>query len=74
MRTFVVDISKFEYCRPKSQKEFDSYTIYAYTPAMLAIENYVLYASRCQSTGCGTPKSHGQEISMIFGSWVLLAQ
>jgi hypothetical protein len=38
MRTFVIDISKFEYCQPKSEKELDSYTIYTYTPAMLAIE------------------------------------
>jgi hypothetical protein len=38
LRTFVIDISKFEYCQPKSEKELERYTIFAYTPAMLAIE------------------------------------
>ncbi len=38
LRTFVIDISKFEYCLPKSERELESYAIFAYTPAMLAVE------------------------------------
>ena len=37
-RIFRIEISKHEYCEPKAEHEFDGYTIYAYTPAMIAIE------------------------------------
>lgn len=37
-RTFIVDISKHEYCGGKLEAELDGYTIYVYTPAMIAIE------------------------------------
>ena len=37
-RTFTVDISKHEFCAGKTETEFDDYTIYVYTPAMIAIE------------------------------------
>lgn len=33
-----VDISKYEYCEEKQEKEVDGYTIYVYTPKMLIIE------------------------------------
>jgi hypothetical protein len=36
--TFKVDISKFEYCEPKTEKELDGYTIYVYTPLMVVYE------------------------------------
>jgi len=38
LRTFTVDFSKFEYCGEKQAAELDDYTIYVYSPAMLAIE------------------------------------
>ncbi len=37
-RTFRVQISKYEYCIGKQEKELDHYTINVYTPEMLAIE------------------------------------
>jgi hypothetical protein len=37
-RTFTVDLSKYEYCAPKVSKELDHYTIYVYTPEMIAAE------------------------------------
>ncbi len=37
-RSFKVQISKHEHCVGKCEVEFDNYTIYVYTPEMLAIE------------------------------------
>ncbi len=37
-RVFKVDFSKYEYTSGKLRKEMDNYTIYVYTPAMIAIE------------------------------------
>jgi hypothetical protein len=38
LRTFTIDISKFEYCAPKIEAEIKNYTVYVYTPAMIAAE------------------------------------
>jgi len=35
---FKVDISKFEYCEPKEERDLDGYTIYVYTPIMVIYE------------------------------------
>jgi len=37
-RTFSIDISKHEFCAEKESRELDGFTIWLYTPAMLAIE------------------------------------
>jgi predicted nucleotidyltransferase component of viral defense system len=37
-RKFSVDISKFEYCEGKVERELDSYTIYVYSPEMIVVE------------------------------------
>lgn len=37
-RNFTVDMSKFEYCEGKVERELDSYTIYVYSPEMIVIE------------------------------------
>lgn len=37
-RTFKVEISKHEYCATKTERELDGFTIYVYTPLMIAIE------------------------------------
>src|SRR5687767_9380324 len=37
-RRFKVDISKFEFCELKEERELDSFTIYVYTLPMMAIE------------------------------------
>ena len=38
LRTFTVQLSKFEYCTGKAEVELDYYTIYVYTPAMIVAE------------------------------------
>ena len=38
MRVFTVDFSKWEYTGGKARAELDDYTIYVYTPAMIALE------------------------------------
>jgi hypothetical protein len=37
-RKFSVDMSKFEYCEGKVERELDSYTIYVYSPVMIVVE------------------------------------
>lgn len=37
-RTFTIQVSKFEYCKNKVEANLDDYTIYVYTPAMIAFE------------------------------------
>jgi hypothetical protein len=37
-RNFSVDMSKFEYCEGKVERELDSYTIYVYSPEMIVVE------------------------------------
>jgi len=38
LRCFTVDLSKYEYCAGKMEKELDDYTIYVYSPEMIVIE------------------------------------
>lgn len=37
-KAFRIDISKFEYCEPKQERELDGFTIYVYTPEMIVFE------------------------------------
>jgi predicted nucleotidyltransferase component of viral defense system len=37
-RVFTIDISKWEYCTGKRETQLEEFTIYVYTPAMLALE------------------------------------
>ena len=37
-KTFTVDISKYEFCETKEERELDGYTIYVYTPLMMIFE------------------------------------
>ena len=37
-KKFQIDISKFEYCSRKEERELDGYTIYVYTPEMIVFE------------------------------------
>jgi len=37
-KKFRVDISKFEYCSGKEEKEMEGYTVFAYTPEMILFE------------------------------------
>ncbi|HKT13581.1 MAG TPA: nucleotidyl transferase AbiEii/AbiGii toxin family protein [Terriglobia bacterium] len=38
VRTFKMQISKFEYCKPKIRAELDGFQLYIYTPAMIVLE------------------------------------
>ena len=48
---FEIDISKFEYTASKVEKEFDKYTIYVYTPEMLAFEKLRAICQQCKEYG-----------------------
>ena len=37
-KKFFIDISKFEYCIPKEERDIEGYTIYVYTPEMIVLE------------------------------------
>lgn len=37
-KTFRIELSKHEFCRDKAETQLDHYTVYVYTPEMLAIE------------------------------------
>ena len=37
-RVFTIDISRWEFCQGKTETQLEEFTIYVYTPAMLAIE------------------------------------
>ena len=37
-RTFSIDMSKHEYCAPKRERELQDFTIYVYSPEMIALE------------------------------------
>lgn len=38
LKTFKIDISKYEYCKRKTPIDFEGYTIFIYTPEMIIIE------------------------------------
>jgi len=52
-----IDISKYEFCRDKEEKDLDGYTIYVYSPEMLVIEKL---RATCQQTKeyCKIVKTH----------------
>ncbi len=57
-KAFRIDISKFEYCRPKRPREVDGATVYVYTPEMMVFEKLRAicqqmpqYARSVRSTG-----------------------
>jgi hypothetical protein len=56
LRTFSVDVSKYEYCEGKVEREFDAYAIYVYSPEMIAIEKL---RAICQQMPDYTLGSHG---------------
>jgi hypothetical protein len=38
VRTFTIDLSRYEYCEAKKEFELDNFIIYVYTPEMIAVE------------------------------------
>lgn len=37
-KTYGIEISKWEYCKPKRRTEIENYTVYVYTPEMIVVE------------------------------------
>jgi len=54
-RVFTVDLSKHEYTQGKEEHELDDYTIYVYSPEMIAIEKL---RAICQQMPCYPHKGH----------------
>jgi len=65
-RKFHVDISRCEYCRGKTPVDIDGYTIYVYTPAMIAIEKLRAICQQTQEYCEFIGKSHRQARARDF--------
>ncbi len=63
LRSFVVDLSKYERCHNKVEKAFDDYTIFVYTPEMMAIEKL---RALCQQAESYKPNPHKRARSRDF--------
>jgi hypothetical protein len=46
-KVFTIEISKYEFCAPKVEREFDDYTVYVYPPELIAAEKL---RAICQQT------------------------
>jgi predicted nucleotidyltransferase component of viral defense system len=62
-RKFSVDMSKFEYCGGKVERELDSYAIYVYSPEMIAVEKL---RAICQQMPEYTLRSHASPRARDF--------
>ena len=65
-RTFHVDISKSEYCRGKTPVDIDGYTVYVYTPQMIAFEKLRAICQQTQEYCSAIGKSHRQARARDF--------
>jgi hypothetical protein len=57
-RKFTIDISKFEFCLGKTQREIKGYAIYVYTPAMIAFEKLRAICQQTKEYADQIGKSH----------------
>ncbi len=70
LRVFSADLSRWEYTEGKVPAELDAYTIYVYTPAMIALEKLRAIASKWKHMRRQAERStRVREISMIFTPW-----
>ena len=67
-RVFTVDISKWEFCEGKAETQLEEFTIYVYTPPMLAIEKIRAICQQMPEYPIRVAKtaSLGLEISMTY--------
>lgn len=65
-RTFRVDISRCEYCRGKTPVDIDGYTVYVYTPQMIAFEKLRAICQQTQEYCSSIGKSHRQARARDF--------
>ena len=66
VRTFHVDISRCEYCRGKTPVDIDGYTVYVYTPQMIAFEKLRAICQQTQEYCSSIGKSHRQARARDF--------
>lgn len=62
-RIFTIDMSKYEYCGGKQELELDGFSIYVYTPAMIAIEKL---RAICQQMEAYPMRKHRQPRARDF--------
>ncbi len=66
MRTFHVDISRCEYCQGKTPVDIDGYTVYVYTPQMIAFEKLRAICQQTEEYCSSIGKSHRQARARDF--------
>lgn len=65
-KTFRVDISKHEYCQPKSRVDMGGYVVYVYTPEMIAFEKLRAICQQTEQYCMSIGKSHRQARARDF--------
>ncbi len=65
-RTFHVDISRCEYCQGKTPVDIDGYTVYVYTPQMIAFEKLRAICQQTEQYCSSIGKSHRQARARDF--------
>jgi hypothetical protein len=73
-RIFRIEISKHEYCEPKAEHEFDGYTIYAYTPAMIAIEKLRAICQQMPEYPLISPAMKRARARDFYDIWAILTE
>jgi hypothetical protein len=66
IRTFHVDISRCEYCRGKTPVDIGGYTVYVYTPQMIAFEKLRAICQQTEQYCSAIGKSHRQARARDF--------
>jgi len=59
-KTFMIDISKYEFCDGKTKKEIEGYTVYVYTPSMIALEKLRAICQQTREYVSQIGKSHSE--------------
>jgi len=66
-RKFSVDMSKFEYCQGKVERELDSFSIFVYTPEMIVIEKLRAICQQMPEYGLrGRPSARARDFYDIW--------
>jgi hypothetical protein len=73
-RIFSIEISKHEYCEPKAEHEFDGYTIYAYTPTMIAIEKLRAICQQMPEYPLISPAMKRARARDFYDIWAILTE
>jgi predicted nucleotidyltransferase component of viral defense system len=65
-KPFIIDISKHEFCGPKTELELDGFTIYVYTPEMMVIEKIRAICQQMPEYQYGTKSARARDFFDIF--------